>query len=726
MRAQVLGAGLIAVDHIFLQKGPVNRTEEVEYLGSAGGGSVGNTLSLLSMLGSSASAFGLVGNDPSARLVRADFVRFGVNANHLVRRGRPRESRRTRQFSHIVKPDGNAAFVERCLKCGADLGRDSQMTSSDLTREIRDIARTAKVLVTDRANGAILELARTVRSHGGVISYDVGYPSFGQARKSSDELLHSATIVKTDDRVLRRYVGSTGVEGLEKWRERYRSTRLLVVSRGQKGVHGYWQSEKFGCLFDEPAIRCESLRDTGGAGDVLHGMCIQLFTLGGPPADADEVRTRVNLAQALASLSCSIYGARGLQRALLTQKVSAKDMLGIAERIVDRKIATNSFPPTIGLPAPLSNPFRLAPYRGCSVCGTLPENRTQKPLPRPRLSVYQRVLSQSQLLMSHAFAIGQAARPRLSAKLDSPTIFVGSGGSLSAATMGEALVSKLHGQVARAIAPFEFANLEVISADTTVWILSHGGDNPDIIRAALRAKELGLKRVIVLTAGRTAPLNKLARSLDWSVLLMETQERGFVATSGFLSMISALAGVYQAPDAKNELAEFFSPASLSNLFTDSVRFASETTSVFPHDMASQHLVVLGSGWGWPAVIDFESKIVEGGVCTIEISETKNYTHGRYINAFHHRNNRHVLIFSTPQEAELSEFLRSRLARYFESTTVVDTRESGVGSTIELVVKGLFLAGYLGQKAGVDVAAPRYPPEARGLYGWTPKPAKKPA
>ena len=59
-----------------------------------------------------------------------------------------------------------------------------------------------------------------------------------------------------------------------------------------------------------------------------------------------------------------------------------------------------------------------------------------------------------------------------------------------------------------------------------------------------------------------------------------------------------------------------------------------------------HLVGLARGWGWPALIDLESKIVEGGICTIELSELKNYTHGRYINTFgaYDRKTRVALMF----------------------------------------------------------------------------------
>ena len=145
----------------------------------------------------------------------------------------------------------------------------------------------------------------------------------------------------------------------------------------------------------------------------------------------------------------------------------------------------------------------------------------------------------------------------------------------------------------------------------------------------------------------------------------------------------------------------------------------ESTALYSPDLRSHHLVVLASGWGWPAALDFESKIVEGGICTVEISEMKNFTHGRYVNSFHHREHRHFILFVTPEEAELASFMQKRFRRYFESVLPIETSEHGLTGSVELVVQALYLAGHMAHRAGVDLANPRYPSEARGLYGWAP-------
>jgi hypothetical protein len=185
-----------------------------------------------------------------------------------------------------------------------------------------------------------------------------------------------------------------------------------------------------------------------------------------------------------------------------------------------------------------------------------------------------------------------------------------------------------------------------------------------------------------------------------------------------LAMVSALGGVLGSEKEGKELAEFLDQDSLYNMFSSADRLAKERASKFPEQIDSLHLVTLGSGWGWPAVVDFESKIVEGGVCTVEVSELKNYAHGRYINAFYHRRNRHFILFRTPEDAELVAFFRERLKRYFD-ITILATMQTGISGALELLVNELFLASYLGKKVGRDLSRPKYPREARGLYGWRP-------
>ena len=271
----------------------------------------------------------------------------------------------------------------------------------------------------------------------------------------------------------------------------------------------------------------------------------------------------------------------------------------------------------------------------------------------------------------------------------------------------------------KAIPPFEFEGLTGLQEGTVVWLLSYGGNNPDILGAAMKAARMKVKNCIVLTGARTSKLANFARDHSWSTIFLKAEERGFVSTVGMLAMISALPGIFVPDDGLDELTHFFDENNLCNLVKNARRVAG-IASKFPSKISSTHIIALGSGWGWPALVDFESKIVEGGVCTIETSEIKNFTHGRYMNALIHRMNRHFILFNSPTEAELSAFFDKKLRRYFpQRIDVLRTDLQGVQGTLDLIIQAMSLALHLGEKAERNLLKPRYPPEARGLYGWEP-------
>lgn len=133
MTKSVLGAGLVAVDHVFKSSIRRGTAKKYTYLGSTGGGSVSNTLCMLSLLGHRTYVFGIVGNDDPERIASSDFARFNVDYSLLVSRGKVGSFIGTRQFSHVIYPDGRHSFKQECLKCHHRFTRQFQMSEADLS-----------------------------------------------------------------------------------------------------------------------------------------------------------------------------------------------------------------------------------------------------------------------------------------------------------------------------------------------------------------------------------------------------------------------------------------------------------------------------------------------------------------------------------------------------------------------------------------------------------------
>lgn len=725
MEKSVLGAGLVAVDHVF--KSRKGRTSAGSaYLGSTGGGSVSNTLCMLSLLGHRTYIFGIVGNDYPQRIAVMNFAKFGVDHSLLISRGGPRDFRQTRQFSHVVYPNGKHSFREKCLQCNKPFLRDFQMVKQDLSERVREIAGKADVVHIDRANGATKELVTLAKKHGHMISFDVTFESYGGYRKTTSEILELSTLVKITEAVFAKHIGTKNIKGVRKWWKKYPENHYLLVTRGANGIYGFATLGSERTTFDLGGIPCEHLRDSAGAGDILTATAIHNLLLRRPPSNKNGLNRRLGQAQALASLSCSLYGARSLQFVFLDQCISPKKIMGWANHILKTGKSGNSLFPLIGLRGQdrFSNPSRLAPFRICSVCG-MPLSKKSTSRKKTETRVKPVNFEFIPYCMKNGFFIGKSYRSILTNLTRAPTIFVGSGGSLSASIFGEQLILRTLGRTAKALPPFEFEGLKNLQEDTIVWLLSYGGSNPDIMGAAERTAKLRIKNCIVLTGARTSKLAKFARDHSWHVVFLRAEERGFVSTIGMLAMISALVGILIPDEKIDEMTHFFDEVNLLSLAKNADRTSMEIAAEFSDRIDSTHIIALGSGWGWPALVDFESKIVEGGICTVETSEIKNFTHGRYINALYHRSNRHFILFSSQLEAEFVAFLNRKLKRYFpQRLDILRTGLPDIKGALDLVIQAMLLAFRLGEKASRNLLEPKYPSEARGLYGWEPSSRRK--
>lgn len=722
MKKTVLGAGLLAVDHIFLAQDGSRTPKSYKYLGSAGGGSVPNILCFLSLLGYNTYVFGVTGNDICERILKDDFKQFGVDYSFISKRGDKDNIKITRQYSHVILQNGGHKFLDKCIDCTSAFKRDYQISKSDVNNNLMKITKDVELLIIDRSNEATLSLANIVYRNNGKIAYDWGFFSYGKYLNKTEKIIKMSNIVKTNDSVFKRYMKGNDDEAILRWWEKYPNLDYLFVTNGNKGVYGYAKFSDGRNIFRYDAIPTENLKDASGSGDILFGFVLSELILKKTTFGKTKFKNIVNLGQSLASLNCTLYGARSLQRTFLKQKVSKKEIIEIAKNIASNNKSGNSFSPLIGLPQPLTGPFRLKKLSGCDICGQLYKNRIKiNKSRRSKIPQINKNLSRLPWSMRNSFEIGKAYRKRLSEIREQNALFIGSGGSYSASVFGEILYLHSLQKMAKAITPYEFEGIDLLRDEVAVWFISHGGNNSDILGAALHAKELKYENVNILTSGKNSKLAELSMNNNWNSVFIKGEERNFVSIIGYLSQISALAGILATENEVNRINKFFNDNNILSVFTNARRTMKRIAQQFVINgdtIQDHHIIGLGRGWGWPALIDFESKIVEGGICTIEISELKNYTHGRYINTYG-RDNRRVILYQTPEDKELVEYLCKRFKNRVEYF-VISTDEKGIVGGIELLIHSILLAYYLGSIAKKDILSPRYPPEARGLYSWEPE------
>lgn len=719
----ILGAGLIAVDHIFLSEGKKSDPKDPKFIGSTGGGSVSNTLAMLSLLGHKCYVFGVLGNDLARYIAEKEFKEYSIDYNYVVSRGDVKEIVSTRQYSHIIYANKSHEYRESCAECGTNFGKRYQISKEDVGRDLIYLSSKIELFIVDRANSATVFLARNVKNRGGFVAYDMNFVSFGRYAENVGELLKNCDLVKTDKKTLRQLLRFSGINDVSQWKHEYPRLKYLLITDSENGVDCYFNISGVEYFVHRDAIVNENIKDTGGAGDVFLAVLIHELTDENDLGDILDIQKKIDKAQALASLSCSMYGSRALQRFFLNNKMSPQEIMNTAEDIYIKGSVSIPLDSTIGLPKFPFKPYVLTDKDICRVCGLPREHKGQKKLTHKDETItYERMfktLSAVPNAMFSGFEMAIPFRKKLSKLLEKNTIFVGSGGSFSASSFGEYLFMKGKGIMAKAITPYELEGWNIIPENTSIWLISQGGFNTDILGVALHLQDIKARNVIVLTGSQTSFLADLARENKWERVLISSTERNFVSTIGLLTQVAALSALLSSDKQLDELREYFNYDNLNEkirrYFSESQALIAPLADMFGNGK-NPHIIAVARGWGWPSLVDLESKVIEGGISTIEISELKNYTHGRWMNLYG-RDNRVLIIYETPEDQELVNFFKRKFTRF--SPIVVTTEKEGISGSVDLMLKTLFVANFLGKLAKKNILKPKFPKQGRGLYSWEP-------
>jgi len=300
--------------------------------------------------------------------------------------------------------------------------------------------------------------------------------------------------------------------------------------------------------------------------------------------------------------------------------------------------------------------------------------------------------------------------------------FVGSGGSNTVALALKYLFESLnHDNIGLVFTPFEYILNGKVSKP--VALISAGSTNPDIKNAFKRSKDLNSQKILLMTSNPNSKLvEENSRLTNGQNLLIPNphKERGFVAIFMLISHLIVASKVMLNENWSKEHDDFFDRKRLEDYLLEKKK---EIAKIFEKDLDEQfknfkrlHLVGLGAGWATPALHDLESKVVESGLATIEISELKNYTHGRYLSLYKSPEDKIVVIYKSPSTKELSNFLTRRL-REIAPVVVLESKHDDFRGTFEFLILTFLFINQLGNVLSTDPSRPGFPKEAKGLYEW---------
>jgi hypothetical protein len=250
----------------------------------------------------------------------------------------------------------------------------------------------------------------------------------------------------------------------------------------------------------------------------------------------------------------------------------------------------------------------------------------------------------------------------------------------------------------------------------TVLFLSAQGRNKDILGSFRTVIGREPKRLIVLCAKKDSPLAQLAKRyccVDLVEFDLPSGKDGFLATNSLLAFSVLLCRAYDEifsgrinfPD---EMSAFWGHATTSEQFSADLR--QQCIPLWER----QTFVVLYGSWTQSAALDIESKFSEAALGSVQISDYRNFAHGRHHWLAKKGATTGVIALITNDDRDIAE----KTLRLFPQTVAVakiNLFHGGVKAALAALVCALKLVGLAGEARGVDPGRPRVPQFGRRIY-----------
>lgn len=276
---------------------------------------------------------------------------------------------------------------------------------------------------------------------------------------------------------------------------------------------------------------------------------------------------------------------------------------------------------------------------------------------------------------------------------EKPMLIIGSGGTNRAFA---SLLYGLHSGIGKDITPMQFASISDKAVKSCkILLISKGGKNDDIVYAAKRAVNLNPKYTACLTF-QDSPENRLLK------IIRRSGAKEFVFDhpeihDGFTSVRSKFYRYALLLRAFSNGGEYYDYSRFTNLSPKACfEYRLNKASGDPVGFENiEHFIVLYGGFGEPVAVDFESVMVEAGVASVQISDYRNYCHGRFIFASNHTENDKeprlisnvaIVLLISPREVSIASQIMDKVIPSKTPIVTIFSDYDSPMTTIDMLVK----------------------------------------
>ncbi len=289
-----------------------------------------------------------------------------------------------------------------------------------------------------------------------------------------------------------------------------------------------------------------------------------------------------------------------------------------------------------------------------------------------------------------------------------PLVAVGSGGSFTTAHLAASLHQKLFGLPALAATPLEIASTDIDLRETAVLLLTAGGKNHDILGAFDTALCREPKRLIVVCASTRSPLaQRVSRysTVELCEFALPSGRDGFLATNSLLASGVLLCRAYET----SEAGRIALPESLESLVGPGVQEID-----YSRLLTAETLVVLYPPSLKTVAIEIESKFTEAALGHVQLTDYRQFAHGRHHWLAKRGDRTAVLALATEATAGVMERTLTLIPKLTPVVKSVLPYEGPLACLVG-IVQGFELTRQAGEARGIDPGDPGVPAFGRKLY-----------
>lgn len=282
-----------------------------------------------------------------------------------------------------------------------------------------------------------------------------------------------------------------------------------------------------------------------------------------------------------------------------------------------------------------------------------------------------------------------------------------------------ALLYETNRGMAKALTPLMMASLSDETLKSAKILLfsksGHGKDEEQIVNRAVKVNPQGVCAISRDNGGENHLIQTVIEKTgtnNWFQFKWPEFEGGFISS---VSPFAVMGLFYKAftrdSDIVSKLNIDLTPSNCYSYKTKGGEVIEESKSNI------KTFIALYSGWSEPTAIDFESKMVESGIASVQLCDYRNFCHGRFIFLSNHFEDTAFVLFVTPREKEfVRRFIYEARGDYgkselFPSATKIITIETEMDSplaTIDLMIKTSVCFSDIAKDNGQEPLSPNNP------------------